>query len=79
MKTPFFFLIEKGHEQFSFDRTEARAKKDEAASSILPMLTNVASFAGLDAKTCVQRSVCETYRNPERYGYLVLPIRYFML
>ncbi|KAI9559084.1 hypothetical protein GHT06_015873 [Daphnia sinensis] len=59
--------------------TEARAKKDEVASSILPLLNNVASFAGLDAKTCVQRSVCETYRNPERYGYLVLPIRYFML
>ncbi|XP_057368704.1 uncharacterized protein LOC130689777 [Daphnia carinata] len=59
--------------------TEARAKKDDMASSILPMLNNVASFAGLDAKTCVQRSVCETYRNPERYGYLVLPIRYFML
>ncbi|XP_046456963.1 uncharacterized protein LOC124204020 [Daphnia pulex] len=57
----------------------SRAKKDEISSSILPMIANVASLAGLDAKTCVQRSVCETYRNPERYGYLVFPVRYFML
>ena len=48
-------------------------------SSVIPMLANLASFAGFDTQTCVQRSVCETYRTPERYGYLALPVRYFML
>lgn len=54
-----------------------RAIKDDP--SLLPLLVNLASTAGFDSMTCVQRSVCETYRDPDRYGYLVLPVRYFML
>ena len=52
---------------------------DDISSTVLPVLANVASLAGLDPQKCMARSVCETYRTPERYGYLVLPVRYFLL
>lgn len=62
------------------DSSSSRANDDaETSSSILGMISSVASFAGLEPQRCVQRSVCEVHRSPERYGKLGLPIRYFLL
>ena len=55
------------------------ADAPDLSSVIASMVTQAASLAGLDTQQCVSRSICEAYRQPERYGILLLPIRYFLI
>jgi len=54
------------------------AEGRDDSSSAISMVNQLASLTGLNHQECVSRSICEIYRKPERYGILVLPLRYFL-
>ena len=77
---PYVWQASKGSKGVKTWLSSSRANNDaEVSSSVLAMVAKVGSMVGLDPQTCVQRSICETYRRPERYGYLTLPVRYFLM
>lgn len=38
---------------------------------------NIGNQIGVDPMQCLQKTICESYRYPERYGSLVWPFQYF--